>query len=484
MKERDEIEELFSSAFSDFEKIPPIDVKAAIDESIQGTLNEKRRKGGIIWIMSSIIALVLLSWMGIRFFSGDEVREIGSGQQLITQDTTEQETGANREHVAEISDREMKDPLKGSQKNNTEIRKKSLQTAPFTNSTSTKKEVNQAGFVNTVIKTTVKERSSQKGVGANSMVSDRSQKGSDADKKDKSASKRDTKLAGNVVFPDESAKEIAGTEEEHKNMTEKPNVAASDIAKVTEQSSDSSNDISPEVAVNPVPPTVPEIASLSPWSYTLYAGTTNGFSRLNYSVGSGYQMKEKFGISASFESNYQLSSRFGIAAGLDFNYRKDVFQKKNEATDSTFTGNVLQYIYDPQVVDSIIDSMMVATYSYSYTLKVFEEMINHFSIAIPLYFNVNVFTEGKWSMKVNAGMRFSYVSNKLVSNPNNLPNPEFRSFGLRGSLRPQILYTTDSGFGIGGYVNVGYDIIPAVQWSEITRNRIDLGAGLLFRFSF
>jgi hypothetical protein len=154
------------------------------------------------------------------------------------------------------------------------------------------------------------------------------------------------------------------------------------------------------------------------------------------------------------------------------------------ASDSIFTGNIVQYIYDPQVVDSIVDSMLVADYDYSYISQELQQLINHFSVAVPVYFNVNVFTAGKWSMKVNAGMRFSYVSNKLMSNPYNLPAPDFKSFGLRGSLRPQILYTTDSGFGIGGYVNVGYDLIPAVQWSGITRSRVDLGAGLLFRFSF
>lgn len=484
MKERDEIEELFSSAFSDFEKMPPIDVKAAIDERIQAALPSKRRKGGFIWIMSSIIGLVLLSWIGIRIFSSDQVKERGNQQQFISKQTTDQETEANSGLGNVSSDNELNDSEQGSQKNSIDSDEKSLQNTTSTNSTSTNKELGSTYPVKPTKQLLPKKRTSHKGSDVTFVSNDRSPKKGNTGKIVKKNDQTDKSLE-NVVITEDIAKTIEKGEVTDKNVTKNPIVSEEVLANSSEQPSDSPNEISPEVAVNPLPQTVPETATFTPWSYTLYAGTTYGFSSLKQGVGSEYLMKEKFGISASFESNYQINSRFGIAAGLDFNSRKDVFyQKVNEAVDSSFTGNTLQYIYDPQVVDSIIDSMMVATYSYSFKQIEHQEIINHYSIAIPVYFNVNVFTAGKWSMKVNAGMRFSYVSNKLGSNPYNLPNPEFKSFGLRGSLRPQILYTADNGFGIGGYVNAGYDLIPTVQWSEITRDRIDLGVGLLFRFSF
>jgi hypothetical protein len=84
---------------------------------------------------------------------------------------------------------------------------------------------------------------------------------------------------------------------------------------------------------------------------------------------------------------------------------------------------------------------------------------------------------------MNTGLRFSYVQNKMTFNPEGMIEPDFKSFGLRVNLRPEITYSLKK-VGIGGYMNLGYDAIPSVQWTDVKRTRIDYGFGLVLKYHF
>jgi hypothetical protein len=99
-------------------------------------------------------------------------------------------------------------------------------------------------------------------------------------------------------------------------------------------------------------------------------------------------------------------------------------------------------------------------------------------------------------MLLNAGLRISYVQNKLAYNPIGMIAPDFKSFGLRVNMRPEITYSIKK-FGLGCYMNLGYDALPAVelkilnesfqptfQYFQVKRTRIDYGFGLVLKYHF
>jgi hypothetical protein len=161
----------------------------------------------------------------------------------------------------------------------------------------------------------------------------------------------------------------------------------------------------------------------------------------------------------------------------------DNFYRISQVTDSIFIGLVPQYVYDPQVPDSIIDTLYVEEYDVVNNEIEQSQLIRHTSFAIPLSFNWNVYSKGRWNYRLGTVVRLAYVNNKLVSNDHNFDVPEFNKFSARIAIRPQVDYTFNK-IAIGAYLNCGYDLLPTVNWTDIERKRVDLGAGLLIRYKF
>lgn len=469
MKERDEIEDLFSSAFSDFEKMPPPDLKSAIDERLF-TIPEKKRKKGYIWIMSVVALLIGVLWFGYAYFDGSNQKE-----QLVISSSAFSDSTAKGSGSGQDGQRDKKSVIVDENGTATESKEK-VKDGSNTLSVQGKERVHDANQSETV---NASGRGKQKG-GLKAKKGSKEKTTTDKNVNDQlseTVNEHPFNTPGvtevnnpvNDVSDDNSAQ---GTESDKKD----------DVAVADAESKDTDT-TQPEIKQDPTPQLpLAEDNSKKNWSLTLLAGPTYGLSKLDRPSSPEYFMKETVGFAASVESSFMLGQKWGVTTGLDFNTRTDIFYR--EVMDSTFIGQAYDYIYDTQVVDSVIDSVLVDVYENSGIVSEEQQRISHFSVAVPVYFTLAFPLSSKLNLELNGGMRFSYVSNKLSSNDFSLPVPTFKSVGIRATLRPQIIYRMDNGMGIGGYLNTGYDVIPAVQWESIKRSRIDLGGGILLRYSF
>jgi hypothetical protein len=472
MKERDEIEELFSSAFSDFEKMPPPDIKSAIDEQLF-TVPEKRKRKGYIWIMSAIALLIGMFWFGYGYFGDEKENE----QQVTSSsavpgsdnDALSAEKGTNETNVSTNQSDNSSDAAgnEGNISDNPIVSEEAFATQY------------EAGTSNSIAdKPSVQKKNKKtKGTGETSTTpkNDRGEMTPPSSSLKNGQEITNEEHEKGSVDAVNTSSEVASTEDNKKTEKVEDQVPA-------EEPKDTS-ETQPDVAQQPTPdqPKAPEKTGKN-WSLSLLAGPTYGFSSLDRPNSPEYFMKEDPGFSIGVESSFMLGQRWGITTGLDMNKRTDIFFQ--EVFDSTYVGQSYEYIYDMQVTDSIVDSILVDVYEYASVNTEQQQRISHFSVALPVYFTLNFPLSQKLGLEVNGGVRISYVSNKLSSNEYSLPTPTFKSVGIRATLRPQVIYALDNGMGIGGYLNTGYDVIPAVQWESIKRSRLDLGGGILLRYSF
>jgi hypothetical protein len=474
MKERDEIEDLFSSAFGDFEKMPPIDVKAAIDDQLFKT-TAKKRKIGFIWILPAALLLVGGLWIGYNSFddANDKSKpvaakadgQVSSFNGNSVQQASEKESGIDLNVVKNVTESDDKTITRNQKNEQLHKEDPASETTSLRNTPQVLKGSKRSErMVQPVQKQTV--ASIDKNTSDGSLHSNVSEP-------------TEQKVAETTNSGLEAASETKNDEKEVINET----VPGSDVAKNDQEKSEATATKQPES-----PEVTPALTSSIPqknkknWSLSLLAGPTYGSSKLNQPDSIEFFMKEEIGFAVGVESTFMLGQNWGITTGLDINKRTDVLNRMGYET--VYLGQGYDYIYDPQVTDSVIDSILVDLYGPSEQSYKQTQFINHFSIAVPFYFTKYFALGKKLGMEVNGGLRFSYVSNKLSMNFYSLPEPKFKSVGIRVSLRPQLIYMLDNGIGIGGYVNAGYDLIPAISWDNIKRSRLDLGGGVLLRYSF
>ena len=504
MKKQDEIEELFSSTFASFESTPPLDVKSAIDDQLfNGKTSVSGRRKGFVWIYSSIILIGIVSFFALKngrdnspVLAKDEVSD-----QEISTISPASETIKNENHK-EISQSKIKNSQKKiitqfeEQKLTQEIELKENKTAKKNS-----KIDNDSKFVGNKINSKkqklTRDKTSRTNKNRSNSIKNNHNKSESKEVKNElfhSISKlkkgdnlfEKVKLPMNSIFSDEVI--VAKNEGIEKSNSLEENTLNENENSVAENSEvqDTTNQIqwSEETGI---PRSLngfdaSQIKALSPWSISIYSGGTFGSSFLKNSSNKNYKMKEQVGFSASLEANYRLNARLGISAGIDINSRKDIFYKVVPAGDSIIDGVTTQYIYfNPVTQDSIIDTIISPNYFVLQSEYNQNQRIQHNSFAIPIYLSLNLFSKGNWKMYLNTGLRISYVQNKLVSNPLGMIEPDFKSVGLRVNIRPEITYSLEK-FGIGCYVNLGYDMIPAIQWTDVKRTRIDYGFGLALKY--
>jgi len=488
MKEQDEIEQLFSSSFDGFEKAPPADVKAAIDASLfsGGATTESKKRKGIIWWFA--LALVIgLTGLGSAIYLSTKSDETNANQSIAK----------NSESVENSKDQSSEN-LKQEQKNQSSTANSTKATQIFDNSSSSK--LNEAK--NTISSSASTQMTSTTASSEDTKKQTKTKKKKGTFKKQAILTDNESTLKNNkpnlTVVASASSKM---TEDEPSNIQLDPSIdlqAKDDETSIqlNETSTDLASTVSKidstakidstsanNVASNDPPAIDNSKPKKSPFSLTVYSGTTYGFSSLQQPSSSSFNMKEAVGFSSSIEMNYALTNRFGVGAGIDLNTRMDNFYRVTQVTDSVYLGLVPQYVYDPQVPDSIIDTLYVEEYDVVTNELEQSQLIRHTSFAIPLSFNWNIYSKGRWNYRLGTVVRLSYVNNKLVSNDHNFEVPEFKKFSARIALRPQVDYTFNK-IAIGAYLNCGYDLLPTLNWPDIERKRVDLGAGLLIRYKF
>jgi hypothetical protein len=491
MKEQDEIEQLFSSNFDGFEKAPPADVKAAIDASLfsGGAATESKKRKGIIWWFA--LALVIgLTGLGSAIYLSNKSEETMANLPIA-------KNGVSEENSKDLTSKKLKQEQNNQSSNSSSA--KSIQT--IDNSSSSKLvEANNA-----VSSNAKSQMSSTSTTSQNIKKQTKTKKKNNIFKqqtilmdKESSQLKKNIPNLTAVISPaskmleDEPSNiqldpyfDMKAKEDETSNTTKESSSDLSSTETKTKVDSTGITDSSTASILttnNPIATNKP-LSKTSPFSLTIYSGVTYGFSSLQQPTSSSFKMKEAVGFNSSIEMNFALNNRFGIGTGIDLNTRMDNFYRVSQVTDSVYLGLVPQYVYDPQVPDSIIDTLYVEEYDVVTNEIEQSQLIRHTSFAIPLSFNWNIYSKGRWNYRLGTIVRLSYVNNKLVSNDHNFEMPEFKKFSARIALRPQVDYTFNK-IAIGAYLNCGYDLIPTVNWTDIERKRVDLGAGLLIRYKF
>jgi hypothetical protein len=506
MKEQDEIEELFSSTFTGFEKVPPLDVKAAIDAKIFAKGPTTKRKFGYFWIFPSLLLITLLVIIGVRSAKTVENDELNlavvdSSVAADNQGTSKRSEQEMKSSTDEIKDAELTKPTSTLNQNTP-----SNITSTSTSSTSSNKgerTVSNYNSSNSQVQHSSKTTSNSLNKGQKNS-SKQSFNGSVKKKEINTSSKGKLNTSKSNLNKYEELNTVsdlqtAENSSDSKNVqsagsTDQAFKSGTDQQKQSnlEDSTSHSNEMAAAVekkdTTNPALPTLspkidtPPVKKVSPWLLAFYAGGTYGTSILKYNSIEKYVLTEKVGYAMSLEAHYALNTRVGIAAGLDFNSRNESFIQTTTTIDSVFTGITTEYIYnDPIQQDSIIDTLYYANYDIQSNEVEKDQQLKHLSFAVPVFVKLNLYQKGNWNLDLDAGLRFAYVKNSLVSNDFNLDAPQFKSFAIRANLRPQIVYKIGA-IGLGAYVNAGFDLIPAVQWNGVKRNRIDYGAGIMLRY--
>lgn len=480
MKEQDEIEQLFSSSFDGFEQTPPLDVKSAIDASlfsggtVAPTESRKRRKGIIWWF---ILALIIgIAGFGSLFFLTNRTNDKNASGSLA-QNSSKNENSSKSDNKF-ITVMQSKVHSSKSSKTNKIDSEKSTEQMTIVSSNSAKKE-NTGYFSSPNLRKKKKTISNKVGLKKNSILTEGELKLTSRGDEFASTKTKMTEDEPSNIKLDLNFETKKGADENSNSLKQSPiDLAKTEIKIDTVQVTESktTNVITSNTATdNKVP-----ISKASSFSLTIFSGTTFGLSSLKQPSTSNFEIKESLGFSSNIEVNYILNSRFGLGAGVDINSRTDNFYKIETKSDSVYVGMMSQYIYDSQNTDSIIDTIYVEQYDVSTFQVEQSQFIRHTSFALPLSFNWNFYNKGKWNYGLATVVRLSYVNNKLVSNEHNFEIPTFKKFSARLSLRPQVIYSFDK-FSLGAYLTAGYDLIPIIHWTDIQRNRLDLGAGLLLR---
>lgn len=505
MKKQDEIEELFSSTFANFESMPPLDVKAAIDDQLfNGKTPVTGRRKGFIWISSSIILIGIVSFFALKngrnnspVLAKNEISVQESSPTSPTSETIKKEShkevspskinNSQKKIITQFEEQKLPQEIELKANNSAKKNSKIENDSKFAgNNITLKKQIitrDKTSRTNKSKSNSIKNNPNKSE--SKEVKNELSHSISQPEKSDNITEKYEIPM--NCVFSDEVI--VAKNESIEKSNSSVENTFNENENSVAEYSEVQDTTAQIKWSEETGTPTVlkgfdaSQIKALSPWSISIYSGGTFGSSFLNNSSNKNYKMKEHVGFSTSLEANYRLNARLGVSAGIDMYSRKDVFYKVVPAGDSIITGYTTQYIYlNPALQDSIIGTLLIPIYSVSAATNQ-EQLIQHVSYAIPISLSINLLDKGQWKMYLNTGLRISYVQNKLVSNPLGMVEPDFKSVGLRINMRPEITYSLKK-FGIGCYLNLGYDAIPAIQWTDVKRNRVDYGFGLVLKYHF
>lgn len=505
MKKQDEIEELFSSTFANFESMPSMDVKSAIDDQLfNGKPPVSGRRKGFTWIYLSIFLIGVVSFFALKngrnnnpFLEKNKISveeistTVNSSLEIKKKDNSKEVSQLKINNFKKkIINKFEKDKLtqkielnlnnateKSSKIENyfkSETNKIHLKEQKATRYITSQTNKNSSLSINNSDTNSDSKEAKNEGAISFSQIKNKD------NPSDKSEILKSPIFSNEVILDKNKEKEKLNKSVEDVFINNQNSVAENVNVQDTTQQIQRSRATGNTPALNGS--NTSQIKALSPWSFSCYSGGTFGSSFLKNTSNKNYKMTEHVGFGTSIEANYSLNARFGVTAGIDMNSRKDVFYKIIPAGDTISIGYTTQLVYlNPVIQDSIIDTLYVPNYGVGSTATNQEQIIQHVSYAIPIFMSINLLYKGNWKVNLNTGLRISYVQNKLVSNPLGMLEPGFKSVGLRVNIRPEITYSLEK-FGIGCYVNLGYDMIPAIQWTDVKRTRIDYGFGLALKY--
>ncbi|MDP4798450.1 MAG: hypothetical protein NWR50_06250, partial [Crocinitomicaceae bacterium] len=398
MKEQNELEQMFSSAFDGFEVTPPIHLKTAIDERLFSGKIEDRKNRRFIWLFPLIGIFFIGRFITLSFDSSNHSnRTIQKTSSRIANQPLHPSMQQNStNNLAVIQMIEKKKQSSNSTKNHDELVEKAhllrelnkskrrgnnngTNTAtlpskpfPFAKKSGVKNASNRSIDYSKVKKD---KRTPQKIVESKIVIVDVT--------KDKL--NENINLVGPTIdkFATDERKSIDQLVEV---ISENELINQSLVSEATNEkqkpsavSKDSLKSIIQQTQIAP-------LAAPSKWSVGLYAGTLLGVNSLNTNSNNYYEINSPAGFSSSIEVNYGLNSKWSIATGLGYS----TFIERISAViyDTTLipNGMTVEYIYlNPNLQDSIIDSIVTVNYITEISASDAAQKINYSVFSMPIY---------------------------------------------------------------------------------------------------
>lgn len=530
MKQNDEIENLFESTFEDFSVEPPPSLKTAIDEKINF------KKGfNKLWVFIPLIVL-LLSFVGFIFVDNSNPLNDPNSSQLSA---SENSNINNNEalHSKYQSENKSKSNEKISEKRlngNESIKNTDNRIEKSENNTLRKSDVDKKSNNSTAYKYTSAKELTQKNAGSLTLKTNSSNKNKSVKNTNSKNKKAISKTNRTLSSPDKE-KSIghtmdnanhsnSGNDPENRtgksndinltNIDDKKGVSENSIKKGSDDKTEGNNSNPNNNSTNNLDnksdstENKNDITSNSnptdslPLSVTLTDTTKNkeenssstaswllsarfGSSLASNSItNKDYKLSETNAFFINTEVSYLFKNNFNISSGFQYN------KLTNKLLYSTMKYNYIAIGIDSMIIPSDTTgnpgdtTIYFTVYDSSLVDVVYDQIYSQSSISIPIYLGYNYKINDKWFIDVNGGLMFSYQKAIRISSDPLVPDPTIRSFGLKGCIRPQIRYQFNEKFGVSINTNLGYDFIPAMNWTGTSRTRLysEFGIGIHYHF--
>lgn len=477
MKEQDEIDHLFKSAFDDFAAPPPAAVKEAVDLAIA----LKRKQKFVRWFYSGLAVFVLLFVTGIAMLDYSE-----NQQQVAAQNSgTAQNAGSAGNTAQNSSASSGQAKTQNSSKNNSNhsVDKTGDQPANAKSPVAGNLKNNNTGTTGVSAGLTGKTLN-----GGNAKSETGSTQKIKKSKKKNSGKKGDL-LSGEHSFDVIQTYDIAergktGKDSESETSRwettdPKPEQKLTDPKSSEQKAGMQQKQDSTQTAEETFEEEKPDPKKKTPGQFLLSVrpGTTFGFNRLTTNDTLDAKLKEKDAFHFQAEATYLFRPNLGITSGINYGLHTEELSQKTTATDSVITGYSTEYILD-SAGQVIIDSITVPIYNIQYSQVTGVNSYRIYSVGIPVLFTYSLPISTKLNLDLSGGAVMSIQGSKIISESLYQDGATVNKFGAKLCLRTQLRYQF-SAWGVSLNTNFGYDIIPVNTWSmNRSRTYLELGAGV------
>ncbi|TNF47196.1 MAG: hypothetical protein EP305_08590 [Bacteroidetes bacterium] len=185
------------------------------------------------------------------------------------------------------------------------------------------------------------------------------------------------------------------------------------------------------------------------------------------------EMEMNFGI----EYGRRMNERWSLVSGVNYTGYREMFQRHYQDLDtSVITGYEQVISYDS--VNQVNDTTYLPMYLEFENNESFTYRVNSFSIPIAFKYTLN--NESKFDYGVYGGLVLNFNSVSVLESNSLAVYSTTKTFGMTAVLRLEFAYHFER-MSIGAYGRFAADLIPALNYSPIRRDRLSAGGGLFLR---
>ena len=216
-------------------------------------------------------------------------------------------------------------------------------------------------------------------------------------------------------------------------------------------------------------------------SLSLYNGFTRGSNNLKNTT-SDIKLSESAGFSTALNLDLRIRPSIGVGLGFEYGIHKESYTENSLVVgDSLITNSYYDYILDPND-STIIDSTLIVEYGENIVNQETEYRVEQSSFSIPLSIQYYKALSPRMELKVSALARFSFLKGKQISNIDN-SSIQFNQFNFSVGVRPELRYHWTK-FGIGVYGQFMKDFNTGSSWENAQRKRFSYGGGVSLFVNF